>query len=195
MLLRVSGSCKYHPVMDVPEIEEHLKEMFDCALTYHGYTNYLRDSEMVIYQSVDPNPKYGLTPRHLRFLFRICPEAATVSLVRPDVWARSLDDALILQRNVTRESLGFVWGVNCQILYPGATLVADSSKAGLWTERIGIPFHEVRVIGNTQEIAVIFSELLVEEIDPGYTPYQVESTGVPEMYESRAKIPLPPREQ
>lgn len=63
------------------EVERLLEEMFDCALIYHGYTKYLRDYEMVIYQSVDPNPKYGLVPRHLRFVFRICPEVSVS--VRP----------------------------------------------------------------------------------------------------------------
>jgi hypothetical protein len=81
--------------MTIEDIEEHLDEMFDCALTHHGYTKYIRDYEMVVYQSVDPNPKFGLAPRHLRFLFRYCPEVLVRSLVRPDVWSSSLDDALM----------------------------------------------------------------------------------------------------
>jgi hypothetical protein len=168
--------------------------MFDCALTYHGYTKYLRDYEMVVYQSVDPNPKYGLVPQHLRFVFRICPEVAIVSRVRPDVWSRSLDDALIHEHDVTKDSKEFVWGVNCQILYPGADVVPESSRAAAWSKKIGIPFYEARVVGNAQEITVIFSELAVDEVQAGYAPYIVEQIGAPEAYESRAKIPLTPPE-
>jgi hypothetical protein len=168
--------------------------MIDCALTHHGYTKYLRDYEMVVYQSVDPNPKYGLVPRHLRFLFRFCPEATVTSLVRPDVWSHSLDDALIEEHKVTMDSQGFVWGVNCQILYPGAKVVANSDKAAKWSEQIGVPLYEVRIIGNTQEIALIFSELIVEEVSAGYSPYQVEQSGIPESYGDDIKIPLNPPE-
>lgn len=111
------------------------------------------------------------------------------------MWSRSLDDALIHEHDVTRDSAGFVWGVNCQILYPGANVVPDSARAAEWSEKVGIPFCEVRVTGNAQEIAVIFSELAVEEIEAGYAPYVVERTGVPEIYESRAKIPTAPQEE
>jgi hypothetical protein len=174
------------------EIEAHLEELFDCALTYHGYTKYLRDYEMIVFQSVDPNNKSGLAPRHLRFVFRICPEVNVVSVVRPDVWSRSLDDSLVHEHNVTMKSTGYVWGVNCQILYPGATLVADSPRADVWSEKIGIPFYEVRIAGNAQEIDLIFSELVVDEVEAGYSPYQIEEAGVSELYESNAKVPLPP---
>ena len=44
----------------------------DKELLFHGFTPYMRDYEMVVYEPVDPGPKYGLVPRHLRFLFRYC---------------------------------------------------------------------------------------------------------------------------
>lgn len=107
-----------------------LDEFFDCQLVYHGYTSYMRDYERVVYQSVDPNPKYGLVPRHLRFLFRICPEVAIRSRLKPDIWATSLSDDLLNTHSVTRESVGYVWGVAGQILYPGASIVEPSSPSG-----------------------------------------------------------------
>jgi hypothetical protein len=57
---------------------------------------------------------------------------------------------------------------------------------------VGIPFYEVRIAGNAQEIVVIFSELVMDEVEPGFSPYQVEAAGEPELYESNAKMPLPP---
>jgi hypothetical protein len=57
---------------------------------------------------------------------------------------------------------------------------------------VGIPFYEVRIAGNAQEIVVIFSELVMDEVEPGFSPYQVEAAGEPELYESNSKMPLPP---
>jgi hypothetical protein len=179
--------------MNLSKLEELLEEMFDCALTYHGYTPYLRDYEFVVYQSVDPNPQYGLVPRHLRFFFRICPEVTVVSAVRPEVWSRSLDDRLLLEHNVTMESKGYVWGVRSQVLYPGASIVPNSARARFWETNLGIPFHEVIVKGNAHEISLVFSELVVDEVGEGYAPYLVEHGGVPEIYENGAKRPLKPR--
>jgi hypothetical protein len=37
--------------------------MYDKELIFHGFTRYMRDCEMVVYEPVDPNPKYALVPR------------------------------------------------------------------------------------------------------------------------------------
>lgn len=178
--------------MEALELSEILNEMFDCELVHHSFTNYMRDYEFVIYQSCDPNPKYGLKPRHLRYLFRLCPEAKVTSRVRPDVWARSLDDSLLREHTVTMESKGYVWGVQTQMLYPGATVIEDSERANFWASELGVDFHEILVEANAQSISLVFSELRVDEVTDGYIPYQLHSQGVPETFGNASKIPLPP---
>jgi hypothetical protein len=131
-------------------------------------------------------------PRHLRFLFRICPEVSVRSRVRPDVWARSLSDELLRTHTVTRESMGYTWGVAGQELYPGASIVEPSSRAQLWARETGIQFHEVHIEANAHEISIVFSELTMEEVAPGYVPFRVEADGVAERYASGSKIPFPP---
>jgi hypothetical protein len=42
-------------VMEDSELDRALQELFDKELLYHGFTNYMRDYELVVYQSVDPN--------------------------------------------------------------------------------------------------------------------------------------------
>jgi hypothetical protein len=54
--------------MDLSALRVHLDEVFDNELLFHGFTNYMRDYELITYQSVDPHS--GLSPRHLRLLFR-----------------------------------------------------------------------------------------------------------------------------
>ena len=171
-------------------LKERLDQLFDNELVFHGCTNYMRDYELVVYQSVDP--RSGLHPQHLRFLFRFCTEVAIRSSLTPDAWAESTDDALLVTHQVTRESRGFVWGVQCQVLYPGAKIIPISQRAQAWEEAVGIPFHEVRIEGNAHIIEIVFSELSVEEVHAGYSPYRVEEDGVAEAYARGSKKPLSP---
>ena len=53
-------------------------------------------------------------------------------------------------------------------------------------------FHEILVEANAQSISLVFSELRVDEVTDGYTPYQLHSHGVPEIFGNASKIPLPP---
>lgn len=176
--------------MDQSVLKERLDRMFDDELMFHGFTNYMRDYELVVYQSVDP--RSGLLPRHLRFLFRFCTEVAIRSRLKPDVWTRSTDEGLLETHHVTMESHGYTWGVQCQELYPGATIVDHSETARKWEDQVGIPFHEVRIEGNAHVINLVFSDLLVEEVQAGYSPYEVEEDGVAEIYARGSKIPLDP---
>ena len=145
---------------------------------------------MVVYESVDPNPKYGLVPRHLRFLFRYCTEAAVRSRVRPDLWTRSLGDDQLATRHVLRESTGYAWGVEAQEIYPGATVVQDSERAAYWTDQVGIAFHEVQIESNAQTIALVFAEVTVEEVAAGYTPFSVAAASHAEAYASVSRQSL-----
>jgi hypothetical protein len=150
----------------------------------------MRDYELVVYQSVDP--RSGLDPRHLRFLFRFCTEAAVRSSVRPDVWTRSTDEQLLATHHVTRETPGYAWGVQCQMLYPGGSIIQGSERAQSWAEQTGISFHQARIEANAHMIDLIFSDLTVDEVHDGYSPYRVEDDGVAEAYAAGSKKPLSP---
>jgi hypothetical protein len=172
------------------DLDTVLAQLFDRELIFHGFTPYMRDYEMVVYESVDPNPKYGLVPRHLRFLYRNCTEAVVRSRVRPDVWSRSLSDDLLITRHVSAESTGYVWGVEAQEIYPGATVVQQSERAAYWTDRVGIVFHEARIEANAQTIALVFAEVSVEEVAENYTPFSITAAGHADAYASDSRRPL-----
>lgn len=174
--------------MEQGELNAHLQQMFDNALLYHGFTSYMRDYEMLVYESADP--RSGITPRYLKFLFRNCPEVHVLSSIRPDVWSRSTDDSLVETRHVTNDTRGYVWGVLSQELYPGPHIVKDSARARQWTESSGIRFHEVNIEANAHRISIVFSELSVQEIGIGYTPFKVGRSSFAEEYEAESKMPL-----
>jgi hypothetical protein len=172
--------------MDSAELAAQLDELFDCELVHHGFTSYMRDYELIVYQSADP--RSGVAPRHLRFLFRCCPEASVTSMLTPETWACSLDDRLLDQHHVTMQSSGYVWGVHAQALYPAAAVVDHSDRARWWTEQVGVPFHEVEVPANAHHIRIVFTKLEVSEVAVGWTPFTVGQPGIAEDYAAGSKI-------
>jgi len=176
--------------MTEADLRAALDELFDRELIFHGFTPFMRDYDLVIYETVDP--RSGLSPRHRRFRFRFCTEARVQSRVRPDTWSTSLSDDLVHEESVTVDSTGYVWGVCAQELYPGAKIISDSERANFWHNQVGIPFWEVQIEANAQEIRLVFSELNVEDVESGYAPFVIAEEGVAERYAASTKIPLSP---
>jgi hypothetical protein len=118
------------------------------------------------------DPRTGIPPVYLRYLFKYCVEAIVFSAVCAESWRQSLDDRLI-DYDTGRDMNGYVWGVKWQDNYPGATIVTDSLRASKWSESIGIEFHEVRFETNGHNVTLVFSELDVTELPDGYSPFTV----------------------
>ncbi|ALV35988.1 hypothetical protein [Streptomyces sp. CdTB01] len=154
--------------MDVPDLQRVLDEMFDHALIYHGYADYMRDYEVIVYMAADPSA--DIPPAHYRYLFRHCVEARCKSSLAPATWQASLDDRLTAHET-GKDLDGFVWGVKWQPLCPGATVVPGSEAAARWARAIGIDFHEVRIETNAHDLTLVFSDLQVSEVPLGYAPF------------------------
>lgn len=176
--------------MDSEVLRAQLDCLFDSDLMYHGFTKYMRDYELFVFNSVDP--RSGLVPWHDRLLFRMCVEADVRSRVRPDTWSRSMGNELLAEHRVTRDSHGYVWGTQSQELYPGATLVEGSERAHLWEREVGVPFHEVVIEANAQTINLVFSDLRVDRVATGHVPYEVGGDSFAEEHAANTKIPLDP---
>jgi hypothetical protein len=172
------------------ELGSQLGRLFDSDLIYHGFTKYTRDYELFVYNSVDP--RSGSTSWHDRYFFRMCTEADVRSRVRAEVWATSLDDGLLERHRATRDDEGYVWGVQSQVLYPGATLIEESVRARHWEQEVGVPFHEVLIEANAQTISLVFAELQVARVSPGFVPYEVHGDDFAEQNADRTKVPLNP---
>ncbi len=158
--------------VDSAGMQRALASLLDRALVFHGFTNYMRDYEMITYDSDVADP--GLPPAFDRYLFRYCVEVAVTTTVAPEAWRVSLDDRLI-DYDGGADVDGYVWGVKWQELYPGARLVPASARAATWSEKVGIEFHEAVVEGNGHKVQLVFSELEVTPVQPGYAPFVLKA--------------------
>ncbi|MFE9559895.1 hypothetical protein ACFYM0_02120 [Streptomyces sp. NPDC006487] len=52
--------------MDTAVLEQMLDETFDQAVVHHGYTDYMRDYEVIVHMTAAP--RTGIAPSHLRYL-------------------------------------------------------------------------------------------------------------------------------
>jgi hypothetical protein len=168
--------------VDAAQIKEALDEVFDQAILYHGFVDYMRDYEVVIFATADP--RTGIAPEHLLYTFKHCVKATIASAVPPEVWARSLDERLI-DYDTGVDLDGYVWGVKWQALYPGMELNPDSAEATRWAAELNLPFYEASIQTNGHNITLVFSDLTVRQVAPGYAPFTVPGGG-PDY-----KVPLP----
>lgn len=128
--------------MESAQLQQHLNTLFDQAFVFHGFTEYMRDYELFVFCTADP--RTGIEPEHLRFVFKLCVLAEVSSAVPESVWQRSLDNRLI-DYETGKDLEGYVWGVKWQVLYPGGRIIADSELAARWSCALAVDFHEVEI--------------------------------------------------
>ena len=160
--------------MDAETIQRHLDDVFDQAIIHHGFTDYMRDYEIVVYCTADPST--GIAPANVQLLFKHCVTAEASTALSPESWSVSMDDRL-LDHAAAADLDGYVWGVRWQCMYPGASLVEDSERAARWTEAVGVPFVEARIETNGHHLTLVFADLKVDDVPPGYTPFTVGEGG------------------
>lgn len=90
---RSNSSFQYGCSVDIIEIEAAFKNAFDQALVFHGFTDYMRDYEMVLQLSADPST--GIPTEYFGYVFVNCVLANVSTALHPQIWARSMDERLI----------------------------------------------------------------------------------------------------
>jgi hypothetical protein len=138
--------------VDISEIQAAFDDVFDQALVFHGFADYMRDYDVFVYATADP--RTGIAPEHLRYRFRHCVHAVTASAVTPEIWKRSLDERLV-DYDQGRDLDGYVWGIRWQVLYPGMRLVRDSADAERWSRDLGLPFYETAIETNGHNLSLV----------------------------------------
>ncbi|MGO4856908.1 YxiG-like protein [Arthrobacter sp. 2MCAF14] len=163
--------------MNKQQLSAAFEEVFDDEIAFHGFAEHMRDYDVFV--SVTADPSIGIGTDYLRYRFTHCVRATVTSAVAPSVWKRSLDERLTDYEAFTAagDLNGYVWGVNYQVLDPGMTLLGQSSEASGWTEQLGIPFHEARIQTNGHNLELVFSDLVVERMEPGFAPFRVPTVG------------------
>jgi hypothetical protein len=149
------------------------EDVFDQAVVFHGFADYMRDYDVFVSATADP--RTGIKPRTLLYRFKHCVQALVTTRLGT-TWKRSLDERLV-DYEQGRDLDGYVWGVKWQELYPGMRLVPDSADAGRWSRELGLPFYEVVIEANAQKLSLVFSDLTVHTLNPGYTPFVVTDGG------------------
>lgn len=169
--------------MNVAQIRQAFEDVFDQALLFHGFAAHMRDYDLYLYAAADP--RTGLRPDHLRYRFVNCVRASVASSVARDVWARSLDDTFTdnVEWLAAGSPEGYVWGVRWQMLYPGLALLPPTPETREWAAQLGVPFYEAVVETNAHTISLVFSDLRVDKLAAGATPFVVEDD------EPGAKVP------
>ena len=125
------------------QLREAFDDVFDQAVLFHGFADYMRDYDVYVYATADP--RTGIEPEHLRYRFTHCVRATVTTAVRRDVWPRSLGDEFTDYDAWRRsgEPEGYVWGVKWHCLDPGLQLLPGSDETREWSALLGQPFHEV----------------------------------------------------
>lgn len=158
--------------MDRYEIHRAFDDVFDQALIFHGFTDYMRDYELITYATAAP--RTGIQPSFDRYLFRFCVRADVTTTLTPETWRASLDERLI-DHETGKDLDGYVWGVKWQVLLPGMRLLDESETANRWARELSMPFYEAVIEANGHRIALVFSDLDVTTVRPGYAPFTVAS--------------------
>ena len=104
--------------VDTEQIKRALDEVFDQALIFHGFADYMRDYDLYVYATADP--RTGIAPEYLRYRFTHCVRATATTAVRRDVWPRSLGDEFTDYAEWERSGgpEGYVWGVKWHASIP-----------------------------------------------------------------------------
>jgi len=168
--VRTSTGVRDHPWVDSSGIQAAFDDVFDQAIVFHGFADYMRDYEVFVYVTADP--RTGIPPEYLRYRFTYCVRATTTTALSPDIWRRSLDERLI-DYEQGRDLNGYMWGVKWHALSPGMKLLPASAEAEQWSRELGLPFREAVIETNGHDLSLVFSDLVVENVAPGYAPFVV----------------------
>jgi hypothetical protein len=79
--------------VDSSQIQTAFDDVYDQALVFHGFADYMRDDEVFV--DVCAALSTGIQPRHLLYRFKHCVRAVVTTRLDPELWQRSLDERLV----------------------------------------------------------------------------------------------------
>jgi hypothetical protein len=155
--------------MDEAGIRDALEAARGEALVFHGFTDYMRDYDLIVFRMKEAQA--GRPARHVRYRFTHCVLAQVESGLPTKALRASLGDELLEPPSGPVD--GFPWGARWQRFEPGAQLIKGSRAARKWGSELKIPMHEVRINVDAHSITLVFSDLVVAEAPTGYRPFVV----------------------
>ena len=141
----------------IDALKEH--EIYDGALYFHRFRDYMRDYEIVV--ANDLGPPYGTHA----YLFRCCTEAHVVSAVSTEVWKSSTDDRLLgSPGGMVADAFELHWGIRFSIIQSEWEWLRSSERALRWSAELSQEFIEVAIQTNVFRLELTFAESAVTRI-------------------------------
>jgi hypothetical protein len=123
------GPMRHCCRVDATQIQTAFDDVFDQAIVFHGFADYVRDYDVIVYATADPGT--GIAPEHSRYRFKNCVRATATSAVTAQIWRKSLDERLV----------DYDQGVETGSREP-ATGGSERNHPGRWGGRITVPRQE-----------------------------------------------------
>jgi len=141
-------------------IKEKLEEydLFDQAITRHGMLECIRDYEVIGYLS-------GMDfDSEVQYIFKGCIKVDYKVKVVPEHY--SMDDRLLdLDRQDEPDyPIGFIWGANHAVVYPGWTLKQDSDELKKFEKTYGLKFYDIYFDTNAYDLTITFHDIETKEL-------------------------------
>lgn len=141
-------------------VKEKLEEydLFDQAIIRHGMLECIRDYEVIGYISC---LNFDL---EVQFIFKGCVKVGYNVKVAPECY--SMDDRLLdLERQEEPDyPLGFIWGANHAIVYPGWSLKHDTDELKQLEKIYGLKFYDICFDTNAYDLLITFHDVETTEV-------------------------------
>ena len=133
------------------------EDFFDAAVLRHGFTDYMRDYEILV--AARNGPPY--TDVH-QYQFIGCVEAQYRTSINPLAFAASLSDRFVFagpDYPDQQEPDGFIWGVRYSTAYPGLRYIDNGERAEHWSQLMNRTMHEVIIETEAFQLLLIFADV------------------------------------
>jgi hypothetical protein len=151
------------------------EDFFDAAVLRHGFTDYMRDYEIIIgARNGPPN-----TDIH-KYQFVGCVEVEYHTKVVPHIFLQSLSDEFVYagpDYPDKKEPSGFIWGVRYSTAYPGLKYLDDGERAQYWSHLMDRKMHEVILETEAFYLRLVFADMRYALL--GYEPEVVLEKNYP----------------
>ncbi len=146
-------------------VEEVLKKypLFDIAILGHGYTDYMRDYDILVEANWNNNKG--------RFLYRFshCVDVNLKTRLADENWRTSWDNLFIDYEKwqMAGEPDGFLWGVKWSMAYPGLEFDDEALDVKDWSSRLEKEMHAVIIETNVFLLRLVFHGVKVKKLEDG----------------------------
>lgn len=129
----------------------------DFAVLNHGFVAHGRDYQIIIQNGI------GARPGTHRLTFTHVVRADCQTALSAEGWSISWAD-VFLDYELSKDMVGYIWGTNWSLAYPGITALIGDDEAEEWTRRIGHPMYATTLETDRFILRLIFHSVKAEMV-------------------------------